>query len=142
MQLNKDDLELIKIAEETVKANKKLYKKINLVVASAVRCKNGNIYKGINILTSHSICGEQVAIGQAFANGEREFDTIVAVKLNPDGSSRIVSPCGLCRYTFEKLNLDMNVIVVDEKKNKTIKVHMTELLPYPYHRDMPKEEEK
>jgi cytidine deaminase len=93
-------------------------------------------HKGINIKTSHSICAEQVALGQALANGEREFDTIVAVSLTTDGAPRIVSPCGLCRYIFEKLNINMNVIVRDiNNNNEVLKVNTFDLLPYPYKRN-------
>jgi cytidine deaminase len=107
-----------------------------MIVGSAIRTKAGNIYKGINIKSSHSVCAEQVAIGQALANGEREFDTIVAVKFNKDKKIRAISPCGLCRYILDKLNMDINVIVEDEKTGKVLKVKASELLPYPYNRNI------
>ena len=134
MELNKSDNELITLAKQIVEDNKDLYDK-DLIVGCVVKAKSGNIYKGINIKTSHSICSEQVAIGQALANGERELDTIVAAKFNKDGTSRVVSPCGLCRYTFEKLGMNMNVIVEDES-GEVIKVKANELLPYPYKRNI------
>ena len=121
--LTEKDQELIKIATDVVKANCDLYEGYNMHVGCAVRAKSGKIYKGINIKTSHSICAEQVAIGQALANGEREFETIVAVSLTTEGEPRIVSPCGLCRYIFEKLNINMDVIVRDiNNNNKILKV--------------------
>ena len=133
MKITKQDEELIEIATTTLKNNLDLYGDISCVVASAVRAKSGKIYTGINILTSHAICAEQVAIGNAFANQERELDTIVAVKAEKDKSIRIVSPCGLCRYTFDKLKqLKLNAIVMDGKK--TLKVNIKDLLPYPYTR--------
>ena len=134
MELNKSNNELITLAKQIVEDNKDLYDK-DLIVGCVVKAKSGNIYKGINIKTSHSICSEQVAIGQALANGERELDTIVAAKFNKDGTSRVVSPCGLCRYTFEKLGMNMNVIVEDES-GEVIKVKANELLPYPYKRNI------
>ena len=136
MKLNKQDMELIEIARNVVEENKDLYEAQDLIVGCAVKAKSGNIYKGINIKTSHSICSEQVALGQAFANGEREIDTIVAAKFNIDGSFRVVSPCGLCRYTFDKLELDCNVIVEDEKTGNILKVKAKDLLPYPYNRNI------
>ena len=132
MTLNKSDLELIALAKEIVMKNNDLYEEKNNIVGSVIKCKSGNIYKGINIKTSHSICAEQVALGQAFACGEREIDTIVAVQLNCDGSAGVVSPCGLCRYTFNKLNIDANVIVEDIKNNEVKKVKIVDLLLYPY----------
>ena len=135
MKLNKTDLQLIELAQNTVKENIDHYPAPEETVACIVLAKSGKIYKGINIKTSHSICAEQVALGQALACGEREFDTIVAVKYNIDGSTRVVSPCGLCRYTLEKLGLDINVIVEDVDKDIVLKVKAIDLLPFPYKRE-------
>ena len=135
MDLSKQDLQLINTAKEIVEKNKDLYPNSTEIVGSVVLAKSGKIYKGINIKTSHSICAEQIALGQAFACGERELDTIVAAKMNADGSMRVVSPCGLCRYTLDKLNLDMNVIVEDVEKDIVLKVKVKDLLPYPYKRE-------
>ena len=137
MKLNDTDNKLIDLAKEVLQQNKDLYKgTTNVTIASVVLAKSGKTYKGINIQTSHSICSEQVALGQAFACGERELDTLVAVRLNNDGSMGVISPCGLCRYTLEKLGLsNMNVIVEDVDKNKVLKVTVKDLLPYPYKRE-------
>ena len=89
---------------------------------------------GSNSVVVKSIDDNQVAYGQALASGEREFDTIVAVKMNSDGTTRVVSPCGVCRYMFDKMGLDINVIVEDIKNGKVVKVKAEELLPYPYKR--------
>lgn len=133
MKLNEKDEELISIADKVALSNCDLYDDITMHLGCALRCKSGKIYTGINIKTSHSICAEQVAIGSALTAGEREFDCIVSVKMDEDGNTRVVSPCGLCRYTFEKLNLDCDVIVEDENGNP-FKVKTIDLLPYPYKR--------
>ena len=132
MKLNNKDKELISLATELVKSNCDIYSNISMHVGCVIKAKSGKIYKGINIKTSHSICAEQVAYGQALASGEREFDTIVAVKMNADGTTRVVSPCGVCRYMFDKMGLDMLVIVEDIKNGRVVKVRAEELLPYPY----------
>lgn len=135
MKLNNNDKELIQMATELVKTNCDIYSNISMHVGCVIKAKSGNIYKGVNIKTSHSVCAEQVAYGQALACGEREFDTIVAVKMNADGTTRVVSPCGVCRYMFDKLNInDMFVLVEDIKNGKVVKVKASELLPYPYKR--------
>ena len=134
MKLNEQDKQLINLATEVVKSNSDMYSNLAMHVGCVIKAKSGKIYKGVNIKTSHSICAEQVAFGQALACGEREFDTIVAVKMNSDGSTRVVSPCGVCRYMFDKLNIDMFVIVEDIKNGKVLKVKADELLPYPYKR--------
>ena len=136
MKLTKKDQELIDVATEVVKQNSELYKDKNMHVGAAVRASSGKIYKGINIFTSHSICAEQVAIGQAFACGERDLEAMVAVKMNDDGSTRVVSPCGLCRYTFDKFNDSFDVIVEDVETGDVLKVDSLDLLPYPYKREV------
>ena len=135
MKLNNKDKELIEMAMELVKSNCDIYSNMSMHVGCVIKSKSGKIYKGVNIKTSHSICAEQVAYGQALAFGEREFDTIVAVKMNEDGTARVVSPCGVCRYMFDKLAVDMFVIVEDIKSGKVLKVKAQELLPYPYKRE-------
>ena len=134
MKINDADKELIDLATQLVKANSDMYSNLAMHVGCVVKAKSGKIYKGVNIKTSHSICAEQVAFGQALTCGEREFDTIVAVKMAGDGSTRVVSPCGVCRYMFDKLHIDMFVIVEDVKNGKVLKVKASELLPYPYKR--------
>ena len=124
------------MATEVAKSNSDRYTDISMHTGCVIKAKSGKIYKGVNIKTSHSICAEQVAIGQALANGEREFDTIVAVKMNSDGTTRVVSPCGVCRYMFDKLGVELNVVVEDVKNGKPLKVKASELLPYPYKREI------
>lgn len=141
MKLTKQDNELIELAGKLAKKNADLYADTNLIVGCVVKAKSGKIYKGVNIKTSHSVCAEQVAIGQAFACGERELDTIVAVKLE-EGEIRVVSPCGLCRYIYDKFNFKLNVIVEDVASRKVLKVKAKELLPYPYERNVPKKIKK
>ncbi len=133
MRLSKKDLELMEIATQVVRDNIDLYNnRYDLTVGCAVRAKSGKIYKGINLKSSHSVCAEQVAIGQAFANGERELETIVSMKIEENGEPRVVSPCGLCRYIFDKFGLKFKVIVMDEETGETDKVTVKKLLPYPY----------
>ena len=130
MKLTKKDEELIEIATNIVKGNCNIYDRANSHVACALRGKSDKVYIGMNLKTSHSVCAEQVAIGNSYANGERSFKTIVAVQLGNDGVARVVAPCGLCRYIFNKLNLDFHIIVPDGKK--LIKVKVKDLLPFPY----------
>lgn len=139
MKITKSDNELIELATQVVKSNNDIYDNPAMHVGCVLKAKSGKVYKGVNIKTSHSICAEQVALGQALACGEREFDTIVAVKMSADGKCRVVSPCGVCRYVFEKLDIKLNVIVEDCKTNKVLKVKSEDLLPFPYKRENKKE---
>jgi len=97
MKINESDRELIAMATDVAKSNSDMYSNLGMHVGCVLRAKSGKIYKGVNLRTSHSVCSEQVALGQAFACGERELDTIVAVKLDSEGGARVVSPCGVCR---------------------------------------------
>ena len=136
MKINESDRELIAMATDVAKSNSDMYSNLGMHVGCVLRAKSGKIYKGVNLRTSHSVCSEQVALGQAFACGERELDTIVAVKLDSEGGARVISPCGVCRYMFNKFELDsLNVIVEDIKKGEILKVKALELLPYPYKRE-------
>lgn len=69
-------------------------------VGAAVRMRSGAVHLGLHVESSigrASICAEGIAIGTALGAGDREIDTVVAVLALPDGSWRVISPCGLCR---------------------------------------------
>ena len=127
-QLTQTDHELIKIALKVLVEN---YDAISYyhTVGSAVLCKNGNIYKGINCDGIHGSCAEFIAIGAAKSSGERDFDTIVAVHQN--ALNNVVSPCGNCRQMLFEYCPDIKVIVNDEN-GQLIKVAARDLLPYAY----------
>lgn len=135
MKLTKKDYALIEEATKIVKANSDMYDNLAMHVGCALRARSGKIYKGVNLKTSHSVCAEQIALGQAYACGEREFDAIVSVKMDEKGGTRVVSPCGVCRYVFDKYALDLNVIVEDVSNGNVLKVKASKLLPYPYKRN-------
>ncbi len=76
----------------------------------------------------HGACAEQVAIGTAITNGEREFDSIVAVRGRT--GEEIIPPCGNCRQILHDYMPDCNVIVSVCGELKKIKAK--ELLPFSY----------
>ncbi|QZY54381.1 cytidine deaminase family protein [Crassaminicella profunda] len=121
------DLELIEKASETIKKNYDNIK-YNHTVAVAVRCKNGKIYTGVNVYSLHGACAEQVAIGSAITNGEREFECLVAVK--GENGDEILPPCGNCRQFLSDYMPDLKVII--ETKSKLKKIEVKELLPFAY----------
>ncbi len=96
-------------------------------VGCAVRCANGNIYKGVNCDGIHGSCAEYVTMGMAVSNGEREFDTIVAV--HEKALNSVIPPCGNCRQMLFEYCPDVLVIVNDED-GKLIKVKARDLLPF------------
>lgn len=99
----------------------------NHTVGCALLCKNGKIYKGVNCDGIHGSCAEYITIGIAISNGEREFDTIVAV--HDKAPNYVISPCGNCRQMLFEYCPDIKVIVNDENGN-LIKVTAKDLLPF------------
>lgn len=125
--LTEKDFELVEKAREAIRKN---YDDIhyNHTVGAAVRCKDGKIYTGVNVYSLHGACGEQVAIGTAITQGERDFEAIVAVR-GKDGEE-IVPPCGNCRQMLSDYMPECEVILMvcgEEKKTKA-----KELLPFTY----------
>ncbi len=126
-QLTNEDLELIAKAQKVIQSN---YDQVhqNHTVGAAVRCKNGKIYVGVNVYSLHGACAEQVAIGSAITDGERDFDVMVAVR-GKEGEE-IISPCGNCRQILHDYMPDCEIIVPVCGELKKIKAE--ELLPFSY----------
>ena len=106
--LKEKDYELIAEAKKAIHLNYD-QEHHNHTVGAAVRCKSGKVYVGVNLYSLHGACAEQVAIGTAITNGEREFDAIVAVR-GKEGEE-IISPCGNCRQILHDYMPDCDVIV-------------------------------
>lgn len=99
-------------------------------VGAAIRCKNGNVYTGVNCDGIHGSCAEFITMGTAISQGEREFDTIVAV--HDKATNNVVSPCGNCRQMLVEYCPDIKVIVNDDEGN-LIKVGIRDLIPFAYY---------
>jgi len=100
----------------------------NHTVGAAVRCKNGKIYTGINVYSLHGACAEQIAIGAALTQGERDFDAIVAVR-GMEGEE-IIPPCGNCRQILHNYMPECDIILSVNGEMK--KIQAKELLPFAY----------
>ena len=126
--LTDSDYEVIEAAQKAIQRN---YDAIhdNHTVGAAVRCKSGKIYAGVNVYSIHGACAEQIAIGTAITQGEREFETVVAV-MGKDGA-QIIPPCGNCRQIMYEYMPECEVIISVEGQNRKIKAK--ELLPFPYY---------
>lgn len=126
--LTDSDYEVIEAAQKAIQRN---YDAIhdNHTVGAAVRCKSGKIYAGVNVYSIHGACAEQIAIGTAITQGEREFETVVAV-MGQDGA-QIIPPCGNCRQIMYEYMPECDVILSVEGQNRKIKAK--ELLPFPYY---------
>lgn len=96
-------------------------------VGCAIRCKNGNVYRGVNCDGNHGSCAEYITMGIAISAGEREFDTIVAV--HEKHLNCVLPPCGNCRQMLFEYCPDIKVIVNDEH-GKLVKIAARDLLPF------------
>ena len=126
--LTDKDYEVLQAAQQAIQRN---YDAIhdNHTVGAAVRCKSGKIYAGVNVYSIHGACAEQIAIGTAITQGEREFETVVAVMGN--NGAQIIPPCGNCRQIMYEYMPECDVIISVDGQNRKIKAK--ELLPFPYY---------
>ena len=125
--LSDKDYELIKAAQKAIQCNYDAANK-NHTVGAAVRCKSGKVYVGVNVYSIHGACAEQVAIGTAITQGERDFDTVVAVR--GKNGEEIIPPCGNCRQILHDYMPECDVILSVSGQNT--KIRAKELLPFSY----------
>lgn len=115
-------------------------KKISIMWVFALKTKTGKIVSAVHIeayIGRVTVCAEAIAIGKAISDGEKEFDTIVAVK-HPyadevDRALKVVSPCGMCRELISDYAEDCFVIL--DVNGVTVKTKIIELLPLKYTRN-------
>lgn len=124
--ITQEDKELIESAMQVIEGNFDDGTYYH-TVGSAVRCKNGKIYRGVNCDGIHGSCAEYIAMGTAISAGEQEFDTIVAVR--DKAPNNIVAPCGNCRQMLIEYSPDIKVILNDDN-NKMVKVDIKDLIPF------------
>lgn len=125
--LQERDYQLIAEAQKAIRLNYD-QEHYNHTVGAAIRCKSGKVYVGVNLYSLHGACAEQVAIGTAITNGERDFDAIVAVRGKEGGE--IIPPCGNCRQILHDYMPECEVILSVAGGNTKVKVK--ELLPFSY----------
>lgn len=128
------DYELIKEAEAVIEKNY-IYGRHH--IGSSVRTTSGNVYAAVHLEANVgriAVCGEAVAMGKAISEGERQFETIVAVA-HPHPHEDIdkcwvVSPCGMCRELISDYGKETEVII--SYQDELVKCNILELLPIKY----------
>jgi len=81
-------------------------------VGSAVRAKSGKVYAGVHLESlTVDVCAEHVAMGMSVSNGEREFDSVVAVRLRDVSKPTVISPCQICQKLINFYGSDIWVIL-------------------------------
>lgn len=132
--LTKQDYELI---EEAKKKITQLYKDDKHHIGAALRTTSGKTISAVNV-EAHvgriSVCAEAIAIGSALSSGEKEFETIVAVRHpysdEENREIKTVSPCGMCRELISDYAANCFVLInIDGDVTKT---KVEELLPFKY----------
>src|SRR5580704_2208094 len=123
-ELNKEDNELIEAATKILKAN---FDPIRHQVSAAVRTTSGKIYSSVNVYSiGYPVHAEAAALAAAISAGEREFESIVAVK-KMDDNYPVVSPCGNCRQLL--LDYAGQATVIFSFKGQAVKSKAKDLLP-------------
>jgi cytidine deaminase len=97
-------------------------------VGAAAQSASGHVYPGCNIENAAygpSICAERVALGSAYAAGDRRIAAI-AVVTPTDGPA---SPCGICRQVIAELAPDAVVVLANLAGQRRVTTPQ-ELLPF------------
>jgi cytidine deaminase len=121
------DEELIKIAENQLRPNKK-YDFYMADVGCALIGIDGEIYTGACIGGGLSICAEQSAISQMVSKVDPVIKKLVAVWRSEEGELYVLPPCGRCREFIRNVsqdNLETDIILGKEHV-----VKLKDLLPY------------
>lgn len=134
--ISRQDLELIEAATKKITT---LYQDDKHHVGAAIRTKTGDVISAVHIeayIGRVTVCAEAIAIGSAISNGQKDFDTIVAVR-HPysdevDRNIRVVSPCGMCRELIADYAPGCFVLI--ELNDEVVKTTIEELLPLKYRR--------
>ncbi len=135
--LTENDFKLIDEAKSKITH---LYEDDRHHVGAALKTKSGNIVSAVHIeayIGRITVCAEAIAIGNAISNGEKYFDTIVAVRHpysdEKNRELRVVSPCGMCRELISDYSPDCFVVLdIDGELQKT---KIGELIPLKYSRE-------
>lgn len=125
-EISEEDRGLIRQALEIIHRNYDAVR-YNHTVGCAIRCTDGQVFRGVNCDGIHGACAEYVTMGMAVSAGARAFDTIVAVEDHHPNA--IISPCGNCRQMLYEYCPDILVIVNDEE-GRPVKVRARDLLPF------------
>ena len=101
----------------------------HFAVGAAVLTRSGKIFKGCNVENISlrlTLCAEEVAVGGALVEGEREISAIAVVA----ESKEPIMPCGACRQLLAEFNPDLTVVSATVGGEVRTYV-LSELLPRP-----------
>ena len=123
-----DYSQLVEKALEAQKTSLPTYS--NFHVGAALQTADGKIYLGGNIESpsySLTICAERTAIFKAISEGERNFKAIAVV----GDTDEFCAPCGACRQIISDLCGDIDVVLINSRKETKV-LKISELLPFAF----------
>ena len=119
------------LAEKAVEAKAIAYPPYsNFHVGAALLTEEDKVYIGGNIESpsySLTICAERVAVFKAFSEGERKFKAVAIASDAPE----FCPPCGSCRQVLLDLCGDIDIVMINYKKELKI-MKLSQLLPFPF----------
>ena len=119
------------LAEKAVEAKSVSYPPYsNFHVGAALLTEDEKVYAGGNIETpsySLTICAERTAVFKAYSEGERKFKAIAIASDSPE----FCPPCGSCRQVLLDLCGDIDIVMINYKKELKI-MRLSQLLPFPF----------
>ncbi len=137
-EMEEDDQELIKAAEEAVKNSYAPYSRFH--VAAAIRLGNGRIVTGVNQENASSpagLCAEQVALyRKGIAWPEEQILSMAIIAQQEAGKNVAISPCGNCRQVMvefvHRQNSSFHIIMKWEGDTWLRVKSMEDLLPFSF----------
>jgi cytidine deaminase len=136
--LSDADKQLIDVACEKLQSS---YDDPHHCVAAAIRAKNGKTFACMDLGHFTGSVGAEVAtLSKAHDAGERELDTLVAVRFEgPQNEKGIANPCGKCRQVLLDYAPDLKLLMADGDQVRIMTVQ--ESLPLAYVSNETDEEE-
>lgn len=139
-ELEKDDQELLKAAEESVSKAYAPYSKY--YVGAAVRLENGEIISGCNqenVAYPSGLCAERVAI--FYASSKYPEQNILTVAVTAKAGEFVVetpvAPCGTCRQVMSEYQTKQKTPIKIIMKGETGKIRVVykvdDILPFMFH---------
>lgn len=123
--MKKEYLELI---DKAFKAKQNSYSPYSHYKVGACILTDKGMFGGCNVENaSYGVanCAERTALFSAIANGAKKFYAIAIIGSSGD---EFAFPCGICRQALVEFNPEMDVIVLNEKKDFEI-YKIKDLLP-------------
>jgi cytidine deaminase len=130
--LSAKDRALVEAATETIL---RLYEPDRHHVAAALRTRGGRVFTAVHLdayVGSCAVCAEAAALASAASAGERDLDTIAAVRWRGVGKPAVVSPCGRCRELL--VDYGDPWVVHAGTSGAPVRTRASRLLPAPYRR--------